>query len=61
MLNVFVKHKQTKKILRGFPCISQKFEGSDKADYGLFTFTFVRGGKKFNNFNCWEKKDILTK
>jgi hypothetical protein len=61
MLNVFVKHKQTKKILRGFPCISQKFEGSDKTDSGLFTFTFVRGRKKFNNFNYWEKKDILTK
>jgi hypothetical protein len=61
LLNVFVKHKQTKKILRGFPCISQNFEGFNKADSGLSAFTFVRGRKKFNNFNRWEKKDILTK
>ncbi len=56
LLNIFIKHKQIKKIFGWFPCISQTFEGSNKADFWLSTFTFVYGGKKFNNFNRWEKE-----
>jgi len=49
LLNVFTKHKQTKKKSLGGPHVYPKhFKGSNKADHGLSTSI---GGKKSNTFN----------
>ncbi len=50
------KINEQKKLFGWFTCIFQTFEGSNKTNYGLSTFTFVYGGKKSNNFKQWEKE-----
>jgi hypothetical protein len=52
------------KLLARLTCISQTFEGCNKADCGLSTFTFLFAeGKKPNNVNRyrWEKETCERK